>query len=279
MLADDRRQVASLESTGERMVPEASDHETFWEHVFRYRFAAQFVRHRAVVDVACGEGYGCAALLRAGASSVLGIDVSAEACEHAARKYGIEVRVGDAAAMPLATRSADVIVSFETIEHLPRPEQFVRECARVLKHDGRLIISTPDKAVYGNQGWDNHFHCSEMTRAEFVSILQGYFGRVRLYSQVTETGPWWLPRSLAARSTPWRKFRGYWRLRRTVGGSRWDYVPEGARQDPVTAICGRLPGERNWFNAYLVRRLCLPGRESSKYIVAVADRGDHPPRN
>ncbi len=269
--------IAPLEATGERMVPEQSVPDTFWEHIFRYRFATRFVQNQTVVDIACGEGYGSAALLRAGAERVIGIDVSAEACEHAARKYGIEARVADAAAMPLATRSIDRIVSFETIEHLAQPERFVAECARVLKTDGRLVISTPDTLLYSDEDGPNPFHCSEMTRDAFGSLLKNYFGQVRFYSQVVARAPWWLPRSLAARSSPWRKLRGYWRLRHLLGGSRWDVATESTRRDPVSAICSRLPGERNCFNSYLVRRLIAPGRESSKYVIAVAGQARQNP--
>jgi 2-polyprenyl-3-methyl-5-hydroxy-6-metoxy-1,4-benzoquinol methylase len=60
----------------ERMVPEEAHARTFWEHIGRYRFARDFVRGRRVLDIACGEGYGAAALARAGAASVIGIDVS-----------------------------------------------------------------------------------------------------------------------------------------------------------------------------------------------------------
>lgn len=270
---DAAQQVVPLEFTGERMVPEDSDSDTFWEHIFRYRFATGFVRNRSVVDIACGEGYGCAALLRARASSAIGIDVSQEACEHAARKYGIDARVGDAMSIPLADHSRDVIVSFETIEHVAQPERFIQECARVLKEDGQLVISTPDKGVYGKEGLENPFHCSEMTPATFESMLLACFRRVRLYSQVIESAPWWLPRSLVARSTPWRKLRGYWRLRRRLGGKRWDDLAETARRDPVNTICGPLSGEHNCFNPYLVRRRSRLGHEASMYVIAVADRG------
>lgn len=262
-----------LAATGERMVPEESDMDTLWEHIFRYRFATGFVKNRSVVDIACGEGYGCAALLRAGASSAIGIDVSKEACDHASHKYGIDARVGDAMSIPLASRSADVIVSFETIEHVAQPERFIQECARVLKDDGRLVISTPDKGIYSKEGLDNPYHCSEMTTAAFESLLRGCFRRVRLYSQVIDRAPWWLPRSLVARSTPLRKVRGYWLLRKSLGGKRWDEIAETARRDPVNAICGPLRGEYNWFNPYLVRRFSHLGRESAMYVVAVADNG------
>src|SRR5687767_6601798 len=96
-----------MEDTGERMLPETTSAVTFWEHIYRYRFAARFVRGRRVLDIACGEGYGAAALLRAGAASVIGVDISEEACEHARQKYGIDARPGSAEQIPLPSQAVD----------------------------------------------------------------------------------------------------------------------------------------------------------------------------
>src|SRR5688572_17038072 len=95
----------AMDFTGERMIPEVADPHMFWEHVYRYRFAASYAPGRRVLDIACGEGYGSAALLKAGAASVIGVDISAEAVAHARRKYGVDARVGDAAAIPLGDSS------------------------------------------------------------------------------------------------------------------------------------------------------------------------------
>ncbi len=54
----------------ERMVPEEAHARIFWEHVGRYRFAKDFVRGQRVLDIACGEGYGAAALAKAGAATM-----------------------------------------------------------------------------------------------------------------------------------------------------------------------------------------------------------------
>ena len=111
----------------------------------RYRFAKDFVRGKRVLDIACGEGYGAAALAKAGASSVVGVDVSADVCDHALRKYGLDARPGDAQAIPLPDRSIDLVVSFETIEHVDDPNVFVRECARVLvnRRNAHCLDSEP----------------------------------------------------------------------------------------------------------------------------------------
>src|SRR6266478_574902 len=126
------------------MVPEKADKDTFWEHIYRYRFATQFVAGRTVLDIACGEGYGAAALSEAGATKVVGVDISPETCLHATQKYGIETRIGAGEKIPLDSSSIDVVVSFETIEHVRNPKVFLDECHRVLRPNGSLVISTPN---------------------------------------------------------------------------------------------------------------------------------------
>jgi len=68
-----RRPSPMLINDGERMLPDSSDGNTFWEHVQRYRFAAGYAAGQRVLDIACGEGYGTAALHDAGAASI-GVD-------------------------------------------------------------------------------------------------------------------------------------------------------------------------------------------------------------
>jgi SAM-dependent methyltransferase len=207
----------ALENTGERMMPESSDRDTFWEHVHRYAFACRFVTGKRVLDVACGEGYGAAALQRAGAAQVIGVDVSDAACTHASEKYGIDARVGSAEQIPLPDSSVDVVVSFETIEHVPAPGRFLDECARVLAPGGRLIISTPNKNVYSAPGRPrNPFHCSEMSEEEFLSALRSRFGAIKLYSQHPQWAPWWSLRTFSAEETPWDWLYPLKRLRRSA---------------------------------------------------------------
>lgn len=108
----------------ERMLPDEAHARIFWEHIARYRFAKDFVRGKRVLDIACGEGYGAASLAKAGAASVIGVDIASEVCEHARRKYGLDARAGDAQSIPVQDRSIDLVVSFETIEHVDAPDCF-----------------------------------------------------------------------------------------------------------------------------------------------------------
>ena len=58
----------------------------------------------------------------------------------------IEVHKGDAMNMPFKDKTFDSIVAGDVIEHLENPSKFLRECKRVLKNDGTLVISTPNAA-------------------------------------------------------------------------------------------------------------------------------------
>src|SRR5260370_28090284 len=98
-----------MEFTGERFVPEM-DGEIRHMHLHRYAISLDLIIGKAVLDIASGEGYG-AALLAKIATSVVGVDISAEAIEHARRHYAahhnLEFRQGSCDAIPLADESVD----------------------------------------------------------------------------------------------------------------------------------------------------------------------------
>ena len=140
----------TLQFDGERFLPEC-EREICYEHWHRYAFAAEFVKNARVLDAACGEGYG-SYLLADTAEKVVGVDVSDAAITHATSRYAqadnLEFAVQDVTRLDFADNSFDVVVSFETLEHLAAQDVMLAEFRRVLKPEGLLIISTPDKAIY-----------------------------------------------------------------------------------------------------------------------------------
>jgi 2-polyprenyl-3-methyl-5-hydroxy-6-metoxy-1,4-benzoquinol methylase len=274
--AQDRRSVLD-DNTGERMVPESAGTPTFWEHVYRYAFASRFVSGKRVLDIACGEGYGTAALHKAGAADVIGVDVSEPVCAHARNRYGLDVRLGSAEQIPLHENSVDVVVSFETIEHVPDPGRFLDECVRVLAPGGMLVVSTPDKAVYTDRlGARNRYHCSEMTADEFASALRARFHDTHFYTQRPDSAAWWSPRTLVCESTPWRHIRGFRRLRRAIQSRIFtegiiDPTDE-QRASAVDIILEVARSRQRLLNQYVVRPQRRWHREKSVYIVATSIR-------
>ncbi len=152
----------------------------YWgEHAARYVFALPFVENKRVLDIACGTGYGVG-LLRSAARFVVGVDIDAEAAREAKNECGenAEVLLGNGLGLPFEAEVFDVITSFETLEHLHERRAFLGELHRVLKPDGKLILSTPN-ANYSqpvNGVPANPFHIHEYEPEELRSELEAYFG-------------------------------------------------------------------------------------------------------
>ena len=176
---------AQLEWTGERFVPEVTG-DVALEHVHRYLMAREMARDRVVLDIASGEGYG-SALLAEVARKVVGVDLSPEAVEHAARqytRYNLHFALGSCSEIPLPDSSIDLAVSFETIEHHNEHESMMQELKRVLRPRGKLIISSPDKYEYADRaGHHNPFHVKELYRHEFEDLVKRYFTHTAFYGQ------------------------------------------------------------------------------------------------
>jgi len=178
-----------MQPTGERFLPEMEGAYIAYEHWHRYLFATRFVRDKAVLDVACGEGYG-SNLLAGSAAAVVGVDIDPEAVRHASASYprdNLTFRRGAAEDIPIPEQhSFDVVVSFETLEHLSPESQrrFAQEIKRLLRPGGLLLISTPNRAIYSERNQhQNPFHQHELTRPEFSRFLTQYFRHVQVLSQ------------------------------------------------------------------------------------------------
>jgi SAM-dependent methyltransferase len=156
------------------------------EHFHRYLLVLEFCRGADVLDVACGEGYGTS-LLGQVAKTVAGVDNDQSTIDHALRSYltkTVSFKLGNATHLPVADHSKDVVVSFETLEHLQDHEAFLLEIKRVLKHDGLLAISTPEIEAYNKAGGEkNPFHLRELTQEQFQHLLESHFSNVQLYGQ------------------------------------------------------------------------------------------------
>src|SRR5437870_267231 len=114
--------------TGERLVPQLQG-DVAYEHLHRYSLALTLCRDKVVLDVACGEGYGADLLART-AKEVIGVDIAPDVVKHASRAYqrnNLSFRLGDCCHLPVASGHFDLVVSFETLEHLDRHEEMLAE--------------------------------------------------------------------------------------------------------------------------------------------------------
>jgi ubiquinone/menaquinone biosynthesis C-methylase UbiE len=175
-----------LTFTGERFLPNEAG-EMWAEHWHRYHAIQHLVADKRVLDVACGEGYGSALLSRT-AAEVSGVDISNEAIAHATAEYltqkNLKFIEASCTQLPFADHSFDVVVSFETIEHITEHDAFLDEIKRVLTVDGLLIISSPNKAEYSDaRNFQNEFHVKELYRDEMATLIEKRFAHARWWSQ------------------------------------------------------------------------------------------------
>lgn len=169
--------MGKLKSTGERLTTHSINYTTI-EHLHRYGLASELVKNKAVLDIASGEGYG-SNLLAQTAKTVIGVDISTEAIAHATAKYNsanLKFIWGSADKIPCDDELFDVVVSFETIEHHDKHEEMMLEIKRVLKNDGLLIMSSPDKLYYTDIPQTiNPYHIKELYESEFKELIKKHF--------------------------------------------------------------------------------------------------------
>lgn len=125
--------------------------QRFWHHA-KYLEALSWLEPRAgdrILDLGCGSGVAAAMLARTEGTEVVGIDVKEEAVHYARRQFqapNLRFEVGMVDDLDFEDASIDKIALLEVIEHI-YPDQAmkaVRECSRLLKPTGRLVVTTPN---------------------------------------------------------------------------------------------------------------------------------------
>lgn len=156
----------------------------------RYNFVVDYVKSKTVLDIACGEGYG-SSLLSKTAKNVTGVDIAHEIIKNAKEKYQLKSNIkfvfSDAVDFLTKTnKKFDVIISFETVEHVKNYMQFIELLRKCLKCGGTLVLSTPNKRFsdlfFG--GTFNQYHLKEFYTKELENILTKVFhSKPEIYRQ------------------------------------------------------------------------------------------------
>lgn len=243
-----------LEFTGERIVPGKTTEELFREHEVRYVFAGKFAAGKEVLDVACGTGVGTDFLRRSGANQVWGLDIDQESISFAKAKYrDCQFAQSDATELCLRDDSVDLVVSFETLEHLKDQKKFLKECRRVLRPHGIFICSTPNVAIYNLAG-ANQYHVHELTTTEFENLLKEEFAELQLFSQAEQVYPLFLLKRFVSQMLDRLNLKGT--IKRILGIK----APSPSMRDRFSAGAGFTDGIQPYRRSWLVR---------PTYVVAV----------
>jgi len=141
-----------------------------------------------ILDVGCGDGV--IASLIPSHHQFFGIDLAlsrVKGCQLALGTSGRDFAVADAQYLPCPEEHFDLVIFSEIIEHLPNPGGALAEVGRVLKHGGRVLISTPSAIhhlrgigeLYGYQHLQLFSPCSlhdVVTAAGFEVVNSWYMG-------------------------------------------------------------------------------------------------------
>ncbi len=159
-------------SSHERAHHDEANNVTYQRCQYAYEFAQAYIQGKRVLDVGCGNGYGTA-LMAKSALEIVGLDYDAETVEQNKKAYGsisnISFKQAFIPPVPFEAESFDVITAFQFIEHIESRKEFLKECLRVLKPGGSLLVTTPNAVKSLAR---NPFHVHEYTFAEMDSELK-----------------------------------------------------------------------------------------------------------
>lgn len=141
--------------------------------------------HQKILDIGCGDGVLLHLVSRKIPAQLYGVDSSQVSLHYAKTKVKAEFILAQAEKLPFENNFFDTVLATEIIEHLTRPELMLAEIKRVLKPEGKLILSTPVKLTSIPE---DKLHIKEFTRPELLRLLNQYFRLVI----ITASHPRWL---------------------------------------------------------------------------------------
>jgi 2-polyprenyl-3-methyl-5-hydroxy-6-metoxy-1,4-benzoquinol methylase len=176
-----------LSAPAERLYLDGADPDVAARHVARYEKAVALADRADAIclDYACGSGYGSQIIART-AHLVIGYDSDMAAIRYAIDQHDAANVVYTGIRSHNWWWAFDVIVSIETLEHLPSSEQsgLIADFARWLRPDGVLVLACP---LGNGPSTSNPYHLHEPTREELAAMLDACFASVFLTSERYES--------------------------------------------------------------------------------------------
>lgn len=161
----------------------------YWDHVVRYWWASDLAKELSVLDCATGKGYGAFIMAQA-ARKVVGIDLNEQSLAIAQKSFGLQQNLSfkkvSVFNLNELEEKFDIVTAFEIIEHIDpnKTDDFLESIAKVLKPNGKLLISTPNHDVVTKSGvYVPDFHINNFKSVELKKILQKHFTEITMLGQ------------------------------------------------------------------------------------------------
>lgn len=161
------------------------------------------VKDKKILDIGCGDGALTYRIAEKGAD-IIGVDNSKEGIQLAEeifekKKISAQFLLADAYNIPVDNNSMNCVVLSDIIEHIQEPERLLKEAKRVLKQNGKIVISTPYK--FGENLWDK-YHVKEYYPNELKSLLESDFNNIEIFQ--SHPALWFFPYTYSSRWTFYR---------------------------------------------------------------------------
>ncbi len=162
--------------------PDRNSYLMYLRHLVVYEFAESMASNLRVLDLGCGVGYGSAVLIKR-AKQVVSLDIDWRSLLTSPHlKHSANRLTADSVHLPFTTHSFDLVVSFQVIEHIQADLEYLYEIKRILKPQGRFIVSTPNRLLrlFPFQPPFNPYHVREYTSRSLKKVLTQLFSNVEV---------------------------------------------------------------------------------------------------
>ena len=154
----------------------ASSDMTHWWFRSKATFVSLLIRRFAatdgwLVDIGAGPG-GVTAMLGWAPDRSVALERNIQLVRETKRRNAVQAVVGDASQLPIADATANIVCLLDVIEHLSDPVSAIREAARILTSDGRLIINVPAHPRLWSSADEVLGHAKRYTRKSLSAELE-----------------------------------------------------------------------------------------------------------
>lgn len=156
---------------------DSSENVIFQRHLIAYKKAAELI-NGTVLEIGSGEGYGIKQLI-SNVDYYIAIDkYNTFLPEEIKNNNKLKFICSEVPPLQdIADESIDFVVTFQVIEHIKDDEFFLSEIHRVLRPNGKLILTTPNKSMSLSR---NPWHVREYDIKQMRNILKSFFNDVTL---------------------------------------------------------------------------------------------------